>query len=165
MIFKLTMDFIQHLIHQHCCTRTWAHAKHDGATAELNRSKNPILISPAWIVSFVALDAWVKSCFLALPKRRRGMEKKLDNERHYTSASERIQCVLLDCAYFVLCVFATLANLTHTHHYRLTCNQRRTITRCHLNYTLKAFLFHTLSRHRGRDATTSLAVSVEINED
>lgn len=114
MIFKLTMDFIQHLIHQHCCTRTWAHAKHDGATAELNRSKNPILISPAWIVSFVALDAWVKSCFLALPKWRRGMEKKLDNERYNTSASERIQCVLLDCAYFVLCVFETLANLAHT---------------------------------------------------
>lgn len=47
MIFKLTEDFIQHLIHQHCCHTRAAQR------SEPNRSKNPILISPAWIAGVV----------------------------------------------------------------------------------------------------------------
>lgn len=87
MIFKLTVDFIQHLIHQHCCHTRRAHSKWSASTgSELNRSKNPVLISPAWIVSFLVVE---KSFSRFQAEAKNG--KKLDNERYASPTPKCLQ--------------------------------------------------------------------------
>lgn len=152
MIFKLTVDFVQHLIHQHCCHTRRAHPKRSAAQAVSSIvAKNPILISPAWILSFLALESsfWR---FQAEPKS----DKKLDNERyvhrlHRSVCSLHIYRTMCCCnpglRLLCMCVRDTC---DFRKHYRMTCNQRRTITWCHLNYyNLKALFtshFSLISR-------------------
>lgn len=127
--------------------------KRYAAQAKLNRSKNPILISPAWIVSFVALEIYGWSFlffFRSLVSKRRRRVKKLDNEKHIPTYNLQLSKYLHlhlrcnVCGWFVPTLCVRIWDTCEFHIYytcvlrRMTCNQRHTITRCHLNYILKA---------------------------